>query len=205
MKTEHFLARCICSLNAPRYRSLAVLLLAGLGATAAQSAVTYTYTGAPLDYFARTPGVPNLLGTRVSGAATFDEAVVTNTFTGTVNFLTAMLGTDKLGSLPVFSNTVVGLPSMVMTFRMGQIIDWSLTTSFIVAPGSYLVPVNSTTTGDNISPVTGGSLLGSARNATSGTWTREAPPTVVPLPAALPMLLAGLGAFGALARRKKSR
>jgi hypothetical protein len=191
-----------------------LLLSLALAGAPACASVTYQFTGSPLNYTPPPsffppgqpplPPPPSLFGNFVFGTAVFDDTVVTADFTGTLSAgFAATLGTNLLPQTSANVDFMRGFPP-VFTFSQGQIIGWNLLATFTLLPGiaNYSVPMHSSNVGDSFSPLTGGLVLGTAGSA-AGQWTRVTPPAAVPLPASLPLLLAGLSAMAACRRKTR--
>jgi hypothetical protein len=166
----------------------------GLAALPAQASVTYTYTGALLVHTPGPLGIPSVFGTRVTGSAVFDD-VVSTTFSGFVDSgFTALLGTNSLGQQSA---------SGYFEFLNGSIVDFTLRGPLFYPVGSAMVPLISDANGDKLLPYSGSQLIGSASSRGPGTWQRESAPAAVPLPATLPLLMAGVGLLGMTRRRSR--
>jgi hypothetical protein len=113
------------------------------------------------------------------------------------------MGTNLLAQRTAEVDFMRGLPP-AFTFDQGQIVGWNLLIMQVVFPGiaNYSVPLHVSNLGDQLLPLTGGLILGQA-SAGVGHWTRVEAPAAVPLPAAWPLLLAGLSAFAALRRKPR--
>lgn len=184
-----------------RFAAVAVFALAG---SAAQAAVSFTYAGPTL----HSGGSSTSYGTPgFTGIATFDDAVVTDTFTGTLSHGSFTGGFGSSGQL-AFQQ------SSYFTFMNGQITGWSVGHTIYNAVynpydpygGTYydLILRSSSTGGDFEGYTT--FRLGApymSLPGVIGVWTREEAPAVVPLPLSLPLLAAGLACLGVWGRRRR--
>lgn len=141
------------------------------------------------------PGPPatNFLDTwnfLLTNSATIDSLVATINFTGAGGSVTQ--GIDNLALSLVGPGGPVFGTSFAVNSAGKQNLFSFLATSGSFSPGAYSLQVR-------------GQLVGLPSLPSSYAGTLTANPTVVPLPAALPLLLAGLGVMGFLGRRRAAR
>lgn len=110
---------------------------------------------------------------------------------GLENFQVRLFSFDSNPVLPVFGppagGTLLQAWSTALNLGPGQTGSYAVIAPTVLAAGTYVLEVRG-----NVSGAFGGSYAGIANLAP------------IPLPAALPMLLSGLGAFGFWARRRRT-
>lgn len=196
------------SFFATRGRPVAVAVALLAASAGAQAAVTYQYSG-PAQYYSpggESPWSGQPAG-RFTGAAVFDDAVVTSTFTGTV---TESAFSGNLSGVSFNHGQTFGWPPLAVTgafffsFVNGQVTNWFVGGAYgdFGGGGEYY----SGASGDGqLRYRVGSGIPGSNSLAgTAGIWTREGAPSPVPLPLSLPLLAMGMAGLGLLGGRKKS-
>jgi hypothetical protein len=161
----------------------------------------YTYTGLPFTNFS---GTISLYPSNVTAYFSYN---------GNANALngTFPMTEDPFDPLPVLIDvegtcyiSIYSSCGGSVTFKNGVVTGWSLGEIDGSRFGSAWYSTDSTA-GDSFTTSyidlnTGYGFYGSASNTTPGTWTVT--PSLAPLPAALPMLAAGLAGIGWLTRRR---
>ena len=181
---------------------LAMIGCTVLMASAQAADTTYSYAGATLTDRPGTFGF-DPYGADLVGSATFDSSVVTATFSGEAQSLAATLGSGSFGG-PAFAS-LGGSAEPSFDFVDGQIVGWSLAVLFIMPATAYRVPITSSSVlGDDIAPMNGGLILGSASTSHIGAWEREGA-LAVPETSTSLLMLAGLGICAAVASRRRIR
>lgn len=143
----------------------------------------YDYHGLPF----QVNGVDPDTGDPTSFTTNVNAEVIYNGNAQTLN------GTYNVGSgqnFTVITFNGVGRASATMSFKNGVVESWEI----IEDPGP--VVTTTTTGGDSFD-----TRFASGFNSTPGTWTVS--PSLVPLPAALPLFVTGLGMMGFIARRRR--
>lgn len=171
-------------------------MLLALIVTPLRAELVFEYQGAPLVHSGGLIG--NVFGDQVIGTLTVADTTRVNGFTGSLDSgFAASLGTETLGLKAASAQGSI-------EFLNGQIVSWTLVSDWFSIGAYGAIPIESSSRGDRIWPITGSPVLGSATASGVGAWRliqASAETSAVPLPASWALLVGGLSLLAGGMRR----